>query len=158
MFDIAQTGGEPLPAVPDWKSPARQAELQAKLEAFAATHGIRVSVRALAGETQGVSWGGAIELAPEAGTKTLVHELAHELLAHHEAILPRAVRELEAEAVAYTVARHYGIEGLRSPNYLALVDAKAEDIRARLKTIQRTAAQIIRGVDCETEVESWTSD
>src|SRR5438105_4773060 len=86
----------------DATSRARQAELQGKLVAFAVACGIRVSVRALAGEAQGVSRGGAIELAPEAGTKTLVHELAHELLAHHTTVLARRVRELEAEAVAYT--------------------------------------------------------
>ncbi len=147
VFDISQTDGELLPPIPDWKSPARQEALQLKLLAFAAGRGIHVTVKDLSGETQGVSWGGALALSPMAGTKTLIHELAHELLKHHTAEVPRVVRELEAEAVAYTVARHYGIVGLQSPNYLALVHATAEEVRARLKTIQTCAAEIIRGVE-----------
>ena len=81
---------------------------------FAAASGIAVRVTKLAGETQGLSAGGAIALDPEAGTKTLIHELAHEL-AHQEGIqlISRETQETEAEAVAYVVAAHFGVEGSR---------------------------------------------
>jgi len=89
VFDITQTDGDPLPPQPDWKSPARNEELQAKLIAFAAEHNITISVVKQRGAIQGRSIGGAIELDPTAGTKTLIHEIAHELLDHHNSYTDR---------------------------------------------------------------------
>ena len=54
----------------------------------------------------------------QACTKTLIHELAHELLHYGEDAMPdRTIRELEAESVTYVVGRHFGLDGLASPNY-----------------------------------------
>ena len=147
VFDVSQTHGAPLPPMPDWKSPARHAQLQKQLLAFAAAHGIQVQVAELRADTQGASYGGGVVLAPYAGTKTLIHELAHERARHHQAGLPRRIVEVEAEAVAYIVARHYAIPDLNSANYLALFDAGAADIRARLATILRCAEEIITWVE-----------
>jgi hypothetical protein len=80
VFDLAQTDGQPLPEQPNWKSPEKNLELQKKLMDFAEQNGIKVTIKELEGETQGISTGGSIVLSPEAGTKTLIHELAHELL------------------------------------------------------------------------------
>ena len=41
--------------------------------------------------------GGSIEIAPSAGTSTMVHEIAHELMLHHGWELPTSVKDLEAE-------------------------------------------------------------
>ena len=62
--------------------------------------------------------GGTILLAPDAGTKTLLHETSHELM-HQDDDRPKdkAILELEAESVAYVVGRHFSLEGLSSPNY-----------------------------------------
>ena len=51
--------------------------------AFAKEKGITITEKELAGETQGVSMGGSIEIAPSAGTSTMIHELAHEIMMHH---------------------------------------------------------------------------
>jgi hypothetical protein len=147
VYDVSQTCGAPLPPMPDWKSPARHEQLQQQLLAFAAAHGIQVQLTDLHGDTQGASYGGGVALSPVAGTKTLIHELAHERALHHHAGLPRRIVEVEAEAVAYIVARHYGIADLHSANYLALFDAGAGDIRARLATILRCAEEIILWVE-----------
>jgi len=56
----------------------------------------------------------------------------------------RTILELEAESVAYVVAKHFGIEGLASPNYVALHGATAELILDHLDRIRKTARQIIR--------------
>jgi hypothetical protein len=80
VFDISQTGGQPLPEQPNWKSPEKNQELHKKLIKYAENNGIKVTIEPLSGETQGVSMGGKIILSPEAGVKTLVHEIAHELL------------------------------------------------------------------------------
>ena len=71
---------------------------------FAETNGIKVTIEALDGETQGVSMGGSIILSPEAGTKTLIHEIAHEFL--HQmgnGQLSRIEKEIEAESITFTL-------------------------------------------------------
>ena len=82
VFDISQTEGEPLPEPPNWKSPEKNAELQARLLRFAEHKGIQVELEHLGHDIQGVSKGGKVGIDPEAGTKTLIHEIAHELLHH----------------------------------------------------------------------------
>ncbi len=69
VFDISQTDGDPLPEPPGWKSPERSAELQYRLMTFARRKGIVATVKQLAGEIQGVRRGGAIDIAPDAGTR-----------------------------------------------------------------------------------------
>jgi hypothetical protein len=122
------------------------------LQAFAQSKGIEVIVKELTGNIQGASMGGVIFLAPQAGTKTLVHEIAHELLHHVEnAPTDKRIQELEAEAVAYVVGRHFGLEGLSSPNYVALHGADAEMIMGHMERIRSTAAEIIRSVEGDNE-------
>jgi hypothetical protein len=148
VFDISQTDGQDLPPVPNWKSPEKRADLDKRLIAFAGSHGIQVKTEALHGETQGTSAGGLITLSPMAGTKTLIHEIAHELLHHGPDRLPDPqLRELEAEAVAYVVASHFGLHDLACPNYLALSQADGNAIMQRLTRIQTIAHLIISAID-----------
>jgi hypothetical protein len=87
-----------------------------------------------------------------AGTKTLIHEIAHEMLHHVEGVLTSStIRELEAESVAYVVAKHFGLDGLSSPNYNSLHGATAELILGHLERIRNTACEIIHALDEETE-------
>ena len=116
VFDISQTDGEPLPEPPDWKKPEKNAFLNQRFMAFAHERGITVTEKALDGETQGVSMGGGrIEIAPSAGTSTLIHEIAHEIMLHHDSELPSSIKELEAESVAFVVCRHFGLQSKCSP-------------------------------------------
>lgn len=148
VFDVSQTDGDPLPEPPNWKSPEKNQELHDKLVAYATSQGINVDVAVLGNDTQGVSCGGNIVVDPQAGTKTLIHEIAHELL--HQRNKEQAVhvnRELEAESVAYVVAKHFGITDLASPNYVALHGATATSIIAHLERIRKTAIEIINALD-----------
>jgi len=153
VFDVSQTQGKPLPPVPDWKSPEKNEELSKILIKFAKSKGIEVSIEELPGECQGVSvsQGGTIVLSPEAGTKTLIHELGHELL--HQNIARWSIEsitmELEAESVAFVVAKHFGFNDLNSPNYIALHKSEAKDILGCMERITRTAQEIIEYVDKE---------
>jgi len=150
VFDVSQTDGEPLPEPPDWKSPEKNAELQEHLIRFAESKGIQVQVKSIGRDIQGVSLGGKVILDPEAGTKTLIHEIAHELLHHVEGVLTSGTtRELEAESVAYAVAKHFGIDGLSSPNYNALHGATAEKIMEHLERIRNTTAEIIQALEAK---------
>jgi hypothetical protein len=150
VFDISQTDGEPLPEPPNWKSPEQDAILTERLLDFAATKGIVVNVKQLPGETQGVSLGGTIILSPQAGTKTLIHEIAHELLHHKQnEVTSQTICELEAEAVAYVVSKHFGLDGLSSPNYVALHDVTAEMILGHMERIRNTTTEVIKAVELD---------
>jgi hypothetical protein len=148
VFDVSQTDGQPLPEPPNWKSPEKNAELQERLLLFAESKGIQVQIKSIGRDIQGVSLGGKVILDPEAGTKTLIHEIAHELLHHVKNVLTdHTYRELEAESVAYVVAKHFGLNGLSSPNYNALHGATADLIMAHLERIRNTAAEIINAIE-----------
>jgi antirestriction protein ArdC len=148
VFDVSQTDGEPLPEPPNWKSPEKSAELQDRLLRFAESKNIQVQIKSIGRDIQGVSLGGKILLDLEAGTKTLIHEIAHEMLHHIEGVLTSStIRELEAESVAYVVAKHFGMNGLSSPNYNALHGATAELIMEHLERIRNTAAEIIKAIE-----------
>lgn len=148
VFDVSQTDGEPLPEPPNWKSPEQNAILSGSLVGFANSKGITVTVKKLSGDIQGVSKGGTIELDPSAGTKTLIHEIAHELM-HRDASRPidPTIRELEAESVAFVVGKHFGLEGLSSPIYVALHGASAEMILGHLERIRKTACEMINQLE-----------
>jgi len=150
VYDISQTDGEPLPEPPNWKSPEKNKKLEEKLIQFANKRGIQVSVVKLGGETQGVSKGGLIEVDPSAGTKTLIHEIGHEIL-HRDENRPTesCLRELEAESVAYVVCKHFGLEISSSPNYIALHGADSEMIMGHLEWIRKTSIEIIKEIDNE---------
>jgi hypothetical protein len=153
VYDISQTFGEPLPEPPNWKSPEQNALLTKMLMDFAERRGILVKIKELPREIQGVSLGGTIVLSPEAGTKTLIHEIAHELLHHKEGIFQsQPIKELEAEATSYVVGKHFGLDGLASPNYISLHGANAEMILEHIERIRNTAKEIIQGLENQANI------
>lgn len=105
------------------------------------------------GGAEGRSAGGGITLRsgqqPAEKFATLVHELAHERLHHGEdrKSIPKRVRELEAEAVAFAVCRWAGLDPLQaSSDYIQLYHGDMDALSASLGRIQTTAAGIIRGL------------
>ncbi len=62
-----------------------------------------------------------------------------------------AIRELEAEFVAYVVAKHFGLDGLSSPNYVALHGANSNLVLEHLERIRNTAAMIISVVQAQDD-------
>lgn len=151
VFDVAQTDGKPLPEPPQVSGdPGTRL---ARLRALIADHGIVVEYESLPGGTDGVSRGGRIGL--RAGLShsqefsVLVHEFAHELL-HRGDDRPdgKRVRETEAEAVAFVVGHAIGLEtGTAASDYIQLYDGKAETLAASFDRIQRTAEEIIDGLN-----------
>ena len=59
-------------------------------------------------------------------------------------------RELEAEAVSYVISKHFGLDGLSSPNYVALHGANADMVMKHLELIRNTAAEIIQALETES--------
>jgi antirestriction protein ArdC len=154
VYDVSQTEGDPLPDI-DTLAVAGETELLGALENFTRTQGITVgysSDKALAFlRAAGVSARGRIQIKSSLNDSqrfyVLAHELAHELLhdLHARRTLSAKVKELEADATAYVVSRHFGLE-TQSSVYLALYQVEAVDVKESLDRIVRTASKIICGV------------
>lgn len=157
VFDVTQTEGKELPEfeVPDVQSAAD--DLLHRLEQVAAKRGIQLSYADLGNGHYGVSKGGRVEIASGYSTgqqaKTLCHELAHEDM-HHvkdgriDAEVSRDAREMEAEAVAYVVCRHFGLDvELRSSRYIATWGGDAKALGASLSRISKAARDLIEDVE-----------
>lgn len=147
VFDLSQTEGDPLPIVPQWISPEQNPELKEKLLDFARSKSIAVSFKELPGEIQGLSKGGSIEISPQAGTKTIIHEIAHEMMHRsEEATSDPSLREMEAEAVGYVVSKYFNIQCLNSPNYISLTGSDRDDIACAISKISSVSREIINAL------------
>jgi hypothetical protein len=151
VFDVEQTEGEPLPEAPDWRDHEKDTGLENALTIFAKSKGIAVEISDDLGKAEGSSSGGKIRLLPTAGTRVFAHELAHELFEHCKpdvrANTTRQQREIEADAAAYVVVRHFGLSAESAPNYLALWRAAGKDILACLERVRGVAMEIIQAVE-----------
>jgi antirestriction protein ArdC len=148
VFDISQTGGEPLAELPTECTGNGGESLCERLLDFAAEKGITVETRTIDGSAKGY--------ASEKGTRitlsnsltasdraaVLIHEISHCLLHFGESKPNLKQRELEAEATSFVVASHFGLNP-ESKFYLASYGVKASDLLESLPVIQQTAAQII---------------
>jgi hypothetical protein len=162
VFDVGQTEGEPLPEQPNWHCSTKDGELDQRLTAFAEKEGYKVEiVNDLAG-ADGVAYSNkTIKVLSEAGSSTLVHELAHQLLGHLDEnnSADRQQAEIEAETVAYVVCQHFNIHnGMAAPNYLALWKATGKEIRACLDRIRGVVVEIISAVEQQPLSEDLGGD
>jgi len=162
VFDIASTDGEPLVAL-DNRSAAGGEELLPRLEAAVQTLAVVLDYEEIKEHgVDGYSTGGRIvirqSLSTSAKCGTIIHELIHEDIHQGDNRAEakkksRSQRELEAEATAYVVMRHFGIEHVAS-NYLATYNVDGEQLRSSLETISGAAKRLIaaiEGVNAEAE-------
>ncbi|WP_058365581.1 ImmA/IrrE family metallo-endopeptidase [Haloparvum sedimenti] len=157
VFDVSQTAGEPLPELETAADGEASALFPTLLNA-AVDLGIEVRVRDpddwSHGDANGVcaypDEGPLVtlkEAEPAAMAGVLVHELAHALLHGDHDAPERAKREVEAEAVAYVVGRHFGLDMSGSAFYLAAwIGDETEVIEERLERISRTSERVIEAV------------
>ncbi|MBW1930275.1 MAG: DUF1738 domain-containing protein [Deltaproteobacteria bacterium] len=153
VWDVSQTEGDPLPEAPDVMAVYGNADsLLLALETVVTAKGIELAYVEDFGKAAGVSSKGRIEILSSLDTaqrfSVLAHEFAHELLHGHweRAILSRKVKELEAEATAYVVLRHFGLQ-CKAPEYLALYRVEEVDIMGSLDRIVSTASGIIQAIE-----------
>ncbi|QUJ74920.1 ArdC-like ssDNA-binding domain-containing protein [Haloarcula marismortui] len=163
VFDISQTKGEPLPELETEAHGDPNGLVEDLLDA---TDEIGVDARIVAseewehGSARGVcerrnvmTTNPMVEAVDRdnraALASTLIHEFAHaELHFNVEDEAERSKREVEAEAVAYVVSRHFGLDPENSAFYLAAWDGDApETLRDRLDRISKTAADLIDAVE-----------
>jgi len=155
VFDIAQTVGKPLPTAPQAEGDPG-ANLEA-LKALYAKHNIALEYRAELDGAEGLSTKGKVYilsgLEPAREFSVMVHELAHERLhvGERRQSLDRKAKETEAEAVAYVVGLHAGLDmNSASADYISLYDGDKDTLRQSLQEITRTAGEIIAALPCGT--------
>ncbi|MXR40797.1 DUF955 domain-containing protein [Halobaculum sp. WSA2] len=163
VFDISQTEGEPLPEL-DHEATGEAGDLVERLIDAASQLGASVEIVAdgawehgdangICRPARGPGETPVIEVRDRSNradlARTLVHEYAHAQL--HVGVddeTERAKREVEAEAVAYVVARACGVDASGSAFYLASwAGDDTTVIRERLERISSTAETIHTAID-----------
>ena len=154
VFDVSQTEGEPLPEL-ETAAHGEADELVGALLAASDELGVTVDVVSSDtwphGDADGVCRHvddtphiQVQEDEPAAVAGTLLHEYAHALLHEPAETADREARELEAEAVAYVVGRHFGLEMGGSALYLAAwSDDDADRLLERCERIRAASTRII---------------
>jgi hypothetical protein len=156
-FDVSQTDGEPLPEicheltgdvenVDKWihalktfiNIPVDYEDIQGGAKGYYSLTENRIAIKTGLSDLQTI--------------KTLIHECAHATLHTLDKAgeKTREQQETEAEAVAYVVSKHYGIDTSDySFGYLAswATDKETPELTACLETIRTTAAKFIDGLD-----------
>ncbi|GCF12084.1 hypothetical protein Harman_00190 [Haloarcula mannanilytica] len=163
VFDISQTEGEPLPEL-ETAARGDATDLFPAVTGAADTLGVEVAVVDAAEWDHGAAEGicrsaddedegdAEIEIKAQESTAAmaavLVHEYAHTLLHNGVTEKPeREKREVEAEAVAYVVGRHFGLDMSGSALYLAAWQSdEPEKILDRLDRISRTVTEVIEAI------------
>lgn len=155
VFDVSQTNGADLPELVHAQGDV--SSIYPRLQEAVREAGIELEyldVIPVAPSAEGVSMKGRIILRrdlpePEA-FRTLAHEYAHELLHWQGDKESKTIRETEADAVAFVVCRHFGVE-CDSSDYLLMYDSDPQVLLGRLESIRQTAATIIGHIDPATE-------
>jgi len=151
VFDISQTEGDSVPdmvhATGDVSTlyPALAKLVQDSGITLEFAEEVPGSIGAL-----GISLGGRIvlrkDLAPADAFRVLVHEYAHERLHKGSGEKEsKTIRETEADASAFIVCRHFGIQ-CDSSDYLLLYDSTPKVLLDRLERVRGTAYGIIEGL------------
>ena len=156
VFDIEQTGGQPLPEfeVPTLTGEASE-ELLSKLRALMKQRGVEVSFESQPYQDPDIKgyfrppdkiWVRPEE-SPAQQLKALTHEVAHY---YTEGVfrIPRRDAETIAESAAYVVGAHYGFDtGVRSFPYVALWAQDEKVLAENLGAIQRVSNTILEEME-----------
>ena len=166
VFDVSQTEGEPLPALGVDELAGSVEQYPDFFKALKRVSPMPIGFEKISGSAKGYCNYEEYRIAIQEGmsevqtVKTAIHEITHARLhnIHREKekdILTeqrkdRNTREVEAESVAYTVCRHYGIETSDySFGYIAGWSGGREtrELKASLELIRSTAAGLITDID-----------
>ena len=164
VFDVSQTDGKPLPSigVNELTGDVRQYEMF--FEALKRSCPVPIGFEQIDSGAKGYYHTVDHRIALQEGmsqvqtVKTLIHEIGHQKLHSmdpkdlppEEPRLTRNAKEVEAEAVAYTVSQHYGIETSDySFAYIAgwSKDKDTPELKASLDRIRKAADELITTID-----------
>jgi N-terminal domain of anti-restriction factor ArdC len=152
VFDVSQTGGEPLP---DSRQPVDVAEKLEKLTAFAQTHGMTIEFVEWIGEKKGNSYRGTIRLFPNMqpaeGFPVLLREVASQLLysIKRRTFVTRALHKQETKAAAFVVCEALGLDSKAGFSDCQLYYGDSRLLAESLAVVHRTAALILGAMSPE---------
>jgi antirestriction protein ArdC len=155
VFDYAQTEGEAVPCLIQAAGDAETC-LPALKDAIQSAGITLETVPYIPGApgALGASHGGRIRIRDDLTSadafRTLAHEYCHELMHFGREKESHVVRETEADAAAYVVCQHFGIE-CDTSDYLLLHHAEPKTLLERLETIRQTASRIIDAIQAQLE-------
>lgn len=164
VFDVSQTEGEPLPQLGVDELTGKVADFKDFYAALEKLSPVPIGFEDIDSGAKGYFNHEENRIAVNNGMsdvqtlKTLIHEIAHAKLHNYDIAdkseqdeqKDRNTREVEAESVAYVVCQRYGIETSDySFGYVAgwSKDKELPELNASLDTIQKTANEIISGID-----------
>lgn len=160
VYDLGvDTNGPEISYVKDEGGNA--AEILEAMTAYATDNGWKVKAVNLGlGENGAASDNGVITVGKWLGDATQVSVLAHEI-AHQQLHLgdnkdieiANETRELQAEAVAYAVTRHFGMKAEMASTYISSFGQTPGDVMQNLGVICRTSRAIIEGVRAKIAVK-----
>jgi hypothetical protein len=152
VFDVSQTEGVDLPELRGMSGDV--GENRDRLISFIEKQGIALTYTEKIAPALGASYGGRIAILPGQSEgeefSTLVHELAHEMLEHakRRTTTTKVVRETEAEAIAFVIAKAVGLQtGSASADYIHLYHGNASLLAESLEVIQQTSAVILAALE-----------
>jgi antirestriction protein ArdC len=159
VFDVEQTDGAELPAMREISGDV--GANHDRLVSFIEEQGIELVFTENIAPALGVSYGGRIAILPGQSKaeefSTLVHELGHELLhkAERRTTTTKAVKETEAEAIAFVVGKAVGLQtGSASADYIQLYHGNASLLIESLEVIQQASAVILAALQPPTEEQA----
>lgn len=166
VFDVSQTSGEPLPEIGAEELLQSVDDYRIFMEALQNVAPVPIEMQEVDGGAKGYFSPVGQKIVIQSGmsesqtVKTAVHEIAHSLLhdTEHERLegvdatkkKDRNTKEVEAEAVAYTVCQHFGIDTSDySFGYVAGWSSGREmtELKKSMETIQKTAAELIGRIE-----------
>jgi antirestriction protein ArdC len=163
VFDVSQTAGKELPSLGVEELSGDVAEYEKFFEALKEISPAPIEFKAIAGGSKGYYDHAEKRIAVNEGMselqniKTAIHEIAHAKLHDRDLVKADLVEvkdkktmEVEAEAVAYTVCQHYGIDTSDySFGYVAAWGSGKEmtELKSSLETVRSTANEIINKID-----------
>jgi hypothetical protein len=164
VFDVSQTDGKPLPTIGVDELSGNVTNYEMFFEALKRACPAPVGFEDIPSGAKGYYHTVDQRIALQEGmsqvqtVKTMIHEMAHQKLhaidpkdlPPEEPRLTRNAKEVEAEAVAYTVAQHYGIE--TSDYSFAYIAGWSHgkdtpELKASLDRIRQAADEMITAID-----------
>ena len=152
VFDVSQTGGEPLP---DSRQPVDVAEKLEKLSAFAHAQGMTIEYADWISPNKGSSYRGKIRLLPDMppaeGLPVLVREVASQLLytIRRRTFVARILHQQEATAAAFVVCEALGLASKTAFSDCQLYYGDSRLLAESLAVVHRTAAAILGAISPE---------
>lgn len=116
VFDVSQTEGKELPSIGVNELTGDVAHFDKVLESLKRSCPVPIDFEEIRNGAKGYFQAAENRIAVQKNmsqvqtVKTLIHEIAHHKLHSDDPELSRNAKEVEAEAVAYTVSQHFGIE------------------------------------------------